>query len=99
MRGLRSWVRRDLTRRGGDCTAVEDLGLRLVAADADREVGRTDAAARLLGQEALDAPVLERMERDRRHTAACHEQLPRQRQGFIDLGELIVDGDAQRLER
>ena len=42
----------------------------LLAADADGEVGRALAAALEVAHEALDDPVLERMERDDRETAA-----------------------------
>ena len=43
---LRTGVGRDLARRGDDRAAVDELRLRRVAADADGQVGRADAAAR-----------------------------------------------------
>src|SRR4029079_17120469 len=61
---LRARVVRDLARRRRDRAAEDRLGLRGAAARAHGQVGRADAAARLIGEEALHAPVLERVERD-----------------------------------
>ena len=82
---LRSGVGRDLARGGHDRASVHELRLRRVAAHADRQVGRAEAAARLLGEEALDAPVLERMERERGDAAADLGDLPRQRERVVEL--------------
>ena len=97
---LRSGVGRDLARRGHDRAAVHELRLRRVAADADGQVGRADAAAGLLGEEALDAPVLERVEgqrgeRGRRPSATSHAS----GSASSSCCELAVDGDPDRLER
>src|SRR5437867_3185271 len=80
-------------RRRDDPAAHDQLGLGLVAADADRQLWRADAALGAVGEEALDAPVLERVERDRREAPARRERLPRQRQRGVELCELVVDGD------
>ena len=65
---------------------------------ADRQVGRADAAARACAEEALDATILERVEADPGEHAAVAQQLPGERQRPIELVELVVDGDPQRLE-
>ena len=72
--------------------------LRLATAAADGQVGRADAAAGALGEEALDAPVLERVEGDAGEHAALAQQPPGERQRAVELSELVVDGDPQRLE-
>ena len=74
---LRTGVGRDLARRGHDRAAVHELGLGRVAAHADGQVGRADAAAGALGEEALDAPVLERVEGERGEAAADLQRRPR----------------------
>ena len=83
---------------GDDRAAADQLGLGLAAADADRQVGRADAAARAVGEEALDAPVLERVEGDGGQPAAGRSSSQAQRQRRVELAELVVDRDAQRLE-
>ena len=83
---------------GRDGAAEDGLGLGRAPAAADRQVGRADAAARAVGEEALDAPVLERVEGDRGEPAAGAQQLPRQRQRGVELVELVVDRDPDRLE-
>src|SRR5207248_4370278 len=50
------------------------------------------------GDEALHAPVLERVEADRRQRSAGAEQPPSARERPVELPELIVDGDAKCLE-
>ena len=92
-------IRRDLARRRRDRAPGQELGLGLVAADADRELRRAHASARARGEEPLDAAVLERVERDRRQPSAGREQLPGRRQRRVELRQLVVDGDPQRLER
>ena len=67
----------DLARRRDDRAAEHELGLGRAPAPADRQVGRADAAARAVGEEALDAPVLERVEGDRGEPAAGAQQRPR----------------------
>ncbi len=62
------------------------------------QLGRADAAAREIGEEALDAAVLVRVEADRGEPAAGHEQLPGLGQRRVERVELAVDGDPQGLE-
>src|SRR5262249_50291335 len=98
VRGLRTRVVGDLARGRRDRAARQQLALGRAAADADGQVGRADAASRALGEEALDAPVLERVERDRAQDAAGRQHLPRARKAVVDLLQLGVDGDPDRLE-
>ena len=72
--------------------------LGLAPAGASRERGRADAAAGALGQEALHAPVLERVKRDAAEPAALTQRLPGERQRAIELPELVVHRDPQGLE-
>src|SRR5688572_5991088 len=97
-RGPGARVRRHLARTGGDGAAEDQLGLRRAAAAADGQVGRADAAAGAVGEEALDAPVLQRVEGDGRQAAVLAQDLPGERQRGVELGELLVDGDPDRLE-
>ena len=96
--GLRARVLGDLAGRGRDGAAEDGLGLGRAPAAADGQVGRADAAARAVGEEALDAAVLERVEGDRRQPALGTQELPRQRQRGVELLELAVDRDPDRLE-
>src|ERR671917_232553 len=84
------------TRRGAVVAGLAGggLGLRRAPAAADRKIGRADAAAGAVGEEALHAPVLERVERDRREPATDAEQVPRERQCLLELAELVVHRDA-----
>ena len=88
----------DLAGARGDAAPGDQLGLGLEAAAADRELGRADAAAGAVGEEALDPAVLERVERDRGEAAAGREHLPGLGQRRVDRVELAVDGDPDRLE-
>ena len=56
------------------------------------------AAAAARAQETLHPAVLERMERDDREPAAGHQQALGRREAAVELAQLVVDGDAQRLE-
>src|SRR5205823_6088046 len=96
---LRAGVRRDLIRGRHDRAPVDELGLRRPAAAAHWEVGRADAASGPVREEALDAPVLERLEADRRQAALGREDLPGERERLVELRELAVDGDPDGLER
>src|SRR5207247_7344305 len=69
-----------------------------VAADTDGQVGRARAAVLLRAEEALDEPVLARVEADRREPPARPQQLERRRQRRLERAELVVDGDPQRLK-
>ena len=67
-------------------------------ADADGEVRRTHAAARLVAQEALHDPVLERVEGDDGEPAARSEHPHRIRKRRLERAELVVHGNPQSLE-
>ena len=94
---IADWPRSHRRRRHG--APRQQLRLGMVPAYADRQLGRAHAAAGTLGEESLDAPVLERVERDRREPAAGPEHLPHRRQRRVELEQLVVDRDPQRLER
>ena len=72
-RGAR--VHRRLAGARPDRPRREDAHHRLVATDADREVGRARAAARLLPEPVLDDPVLQRVEADHGETTTRPEHL------------------------
>src|SRR5439155_8606681 len=91
-------IRGHLGRARLDRAALDRAQLRLVPADADREVGRARAAALALAEEALDDPILERVEADHRKPSAGPQQLERRRQRGLERSELLVDRDPQRLE-
>src|SRR5207237_75547 len=63
-----------------------------------RGVGRARAAAFLVAQEVLDDPILERVERDHGETTARPEHLECGGKCGLERAQLVVDGDAQRLE-
>jgi hypothetical protein len=67
-------------------------------ADAGGEVGRTDAVARFTNHELLHGTVLERVERDDREPATGTERAHRGVEAALQVLELAVDGDAERLE-
>ena len=67
-------------------------------ADADGEVGRADAAALALAHELLGLAVLERVETDDREAAAGAEHLEGGGERVLELAQLVVDGNSQRLE-
>ena len=51
-----------------------------------------------VGEEVLHAAVLERVEGDPGEHAALAQQAPGERQRAVELAELVVDRDPQRLE-
>src|ERR1700687_2511870 len=67
-------------------------------ADAGGEVGRTNTVARFPDQELLGDPVLERVEADDRETPAGAQRPHGGLEALLKILELMVDGDAQRLE-
>jgi len=67
-------------------------------ADAGGEVGRTNAVARLSREELFDGPILERLERDHREAPAGTEDAHRRGETGVQVLELAVDRDADRLE-
>src|SRR3712207_8900415 len=67
-------------------------------ARADRQVRRTYAPARERGEEALHAPVLERVERDRAEASARSQQLPCGRQRAIQRGQFRSEEHTSELQ-
>ena len=72
---------------------------RVPAADADRQLGRADAAPALGLEEPLDDPVLERVVAQDDEPAAGTEEVEGGGQAGLERFELLVDGDPQSLER
>src|SRR5439155_13325570 len=97
-RGRRSRVSRRLSGVRADRLPRGRAELRSLAAHADREVGRTLAAAFAIAHEALDDPILERMEADHREPATGPQHRERGRQRGLEGAELVVDGNPERLE-
>src|SRR6188472_4768359 len=98
MSGARARVGRDLLGAGSNGAAGQQLGFRLAAADTDRQLRRANATASALGEEALGAAVLERVESDRGEAAAERQHRPGARQRVVERVELTVDGDPDSLE-
>src|SRR4051794_19083018 len=71
----------DLRRARGQRWPGDEPQPRVLAADADRDLRRADAAAPLVGEEALDDPVLERVVAQDDEAAAGPEQLDRRGEG------------------
>ena len=67
-------------------------------ADAGGEVGRTDAVARFACDELLHRTILERVERDDRETATRTKDAHGRRKTALEVLELAIHRDAQRLE-
>ena len=106
-RSLRAARRRAEAARGFSATSSaegtierrdEQRRLGLAAAHAHGQLRRADAPPRALDEEALHPPVLERVEGDPRQHASLAQQVPGEGERPVELVELFVDGDAQRLE-
>src|SRR5207237_8551598 len=67
-------------------------------ADAGGEVGRTNAVARLPDEVLLRDPVFERVEGDDRETPAGPERTHGGLEALLEILELAIHGDTQRLE-
>src|SRR5581483_11660975 len=91
-------IARDLGRRRANRTPRRRPQHGLGPARAERELRRARAAVLLSAQEALDDPVLERVERDDGEAALRTEDLDRRRQRALERSELVVHLDAERLE-
>src|SRR5205807_7718968 len=83
---------------GNDRAAAQRPCPRLAPACAHGQLRRADAAPHPLSDETLHAPVLERVEADRRQLPARPQKLPRPRERAVELSELVVDHDAKRLK-
>src|SRR6185312_16746394 len=94
----RSRVAGRLPRAGPDRPARRRPQHRLLAADADRKVGRASAAVLLVAEETLDDPVLQRVEADHREPAARIQEVDRGRQRILERRQLVVHRDPERLE-
>src|SRR6266496_513547 len=94
----RTRIRRGLPSTRTDRLARKRAQLGLLPADADREVGRAIAPALEVAHESLDEPVFERMEADDGEPSARSQHREGGRQCSLERPELVVDGDAQRLE-
>src|SRR5690349_24910029 len=75
MRRRRAGISLELLRPGSDGALREQLCLGFPPAHADRDLGRADTAAGAVGEEALDAPVLQRVEGDRAEAATDRQDL------------------------
>ena len=95
--GRRTGVAGDLAGRRGDAPA-DQLGLGRASADADRKLRRARAAFGTCGEEALHAPIFAAVERNTCKATIGPEDLPGERQRRVDLAELVVDRDPDRLE-
>ncbi len=76
----------------------DETEARIASADADRQLGRADAAATLGLEEPLDDPVLERVVAEDDEAAPGSEEVEGGCQTGRQRVELLVDGDPQRLE-
>ena len=61
-------------------------------------MGRTNTVARFTDEELLRDPVLERVEGDDRETTAGAQRAHGGLEALLEILELVIDGDAQRLE-
>ena len=88
-------------RRAARSLALRERGLlRLLVFAGDRRALRSAAASRASSRNAcLTEAILERVKRDDRGDAAVLEQLGQRGEQRVELVELAVDRDAQRLER
>src|SRR5206468_5600575 len=91
-------VARCLARRRPHGLAGQQPDDGLSSTDADGEVRRAGATALELAERVLDDPVLEGVEADHRDPAAGAEHLDGRRERGLELAELVVDGDPERLE-
>src|SRR5205823_11438408 len=94
----RARVGRYLARRGCDSARRDELRLRSAPAHANGEVRRAHAATRAIGEIALHAAVLQRVERDSGEPTAFAQQVPGGRQPPVERPELVVHRDADGLE-
>ena len=81
-----------------DRLSVEQSCSGLIAADTHREFRRTGAALAPLRHGLLDDSVLEGMERDDRKPSLRLQTFKGRLQSSFQLAQLVVDGDAERLE-
>src|SRR5687768_655520 len=94
----RAWVGSDLFGPRSDRPGRQDRRLGLFPAAAHRKVRRTNTVSGQVAEEPLDDPVLERVIGDDRQSRAFLQPLDALSQALFQGGQLVVDGDAQRLE-
>src|SRR5439155_15619462 len=88
-----------LGETGTDRFSREQATQRAPAAVAHGLPWRADARPAPVAERVLDDAVLARVVGDHRHAAAGHERGAERRQGELELLELLVDDDAQRLKQ
>src|SRR6476646_69068 len=88
----------ELGWRRGQRRAGHEPETGIPAADADRQLGRADAAPPLGGDEALDDPVLERVVAEDDEPAARPQEGARGGERVLECLELLGDRDPERLE-
>src|SRR5215208_7730513 len=88
----------ELARTRAERAASQLSDDRFVTTGADREVRRADAPARLVAQEPLNDPILERVKADDGEASAATQHPHGVRQCGLEEPELVVDGDAECLE-
>src|SRR5712691_4894349 len=98
LRRRRAGVLRHFVVAGPERPPRHGTEQRRPSADADREVRRAGAPALAVAHERLHDPVFERVEADHREASSRPEHLQGRRQRALERSELVVDGDAQRLE-
>src|SRR5256886_587404 len=94
-----SGIVRQLRRRGRDPLAGEHAAQRSPAAGAYRLARWADARLAPVAERVLHDAVLARVVRDHREPAAGDERGPERRQREVELLELLVPDDTQRLEQ
>ena len=98
MRRLRPRVGRDLARVGATARRVSSSAS---GSWPQTQIGSSGGQMHPRARPArkrLTRPILERVEGDRGQPAAGAQQVPGSGQRLVELGELVVDGDPQRLE-
>src|SRR6266571_3110035 len=97
--GAGARVAADLGGGGAHASLLQDPSQRPTAAGAHRLTGGTDAGAAPLAESVLDDAVLPRVIRDHAQPAARDEGVAERGQRGLELLELAVHSDAQRLEQ
>src|SRR3954454_18172455 len=93
-----AWVEIDLGRRGSQRWARQEAQPRIVAADTHGDLRRAGAPASFGLKEALDDPILERVVGQDDEPAPGPQQVEGGSKTGLQRLELLVDGDAERLE-
>ena len=94
----RARIRLDLRGRGRDGATCQELGLGLVPALADGQLGRADAARARSARNRFTRRSSSEWKLIAPKPAADAQQVPRGREGPVERVELAVHGDPERLE-